>query len=135
MAVLRQTAARHHAESCVLKRLFKEGSLGFTVMLENARRFIPTSTHSQHVQLACCHHDPVVQVLPDHANFVKSRITQRCQMDLYQGTRGTRFGAEATRTFREERLHPWLTESFRIGCVFINRDDSRYADMRRSKRL
>src|SRR5262249_54821853 len=72
-------------------------------------RFIHTSTLSQHVQLAYCHHDPVVQVLPDHTNFVKSRVAQRCLVNIYQGSRRTRFGAEATRTFREERLHPWLT--------------------------
>src|SRR5260370_41758981 len=55
------------------------------------------------------HHDPVVQMLPDHVNFAKSRVAQRCLVNIYQGTRGTRFGAEATRTFREERLHAWLT--------------------------
>src|ERR1700692_3517882 len=60
-------------------------------------------------QLTNCHHDPVVQMLPDHVHFAKSRVAQRCLVNIYQGTRGTRFGAEATRTFREERLHSWLT--------------------------
>ena len=60
-------------------------------------------------QLTNCHHDPVVQMLPDHVNFEKSRVAQRCLVNIYQGTRGTRFAAEATRTFREERLHSWLT--------------------------
>src|SRR5579859_4439453 len=61
-----------------------------------------------HVQLAHGHHDPIVQVLPDHGDLVKSRVAQRCLVDLYQGTRGTRFVAEATLTFREERPHSWL---------------------------
>jgi hypothetical protein len=60
-------------------------------------------------QLTNGHHDPVIQMLPDHVNFAKSRVAQRCLVNIYQSTRGTRFGAEATRTFREERLHPWLT--------------------------
>src|SRR5258708_40243484 len=60
-------------------------------------------------ELTNCQHGPVVQMLPDHVNFAKSRIAQRCLVNIYQGTRGTRFGAEATRTFREERLHPWFT--------------------------
>src|SRR2546423_684028 len=51
-------------------------------------------------------------MLPDHVNFAKSRIAQRCLVNIYQGSRGTCFGAEATRTFREERLHPWLTPKF-----------------------
>src|SRR6266567_8288662 len=60
-------------------------------------------------ELTNCHHDPVVQMLPDHVNFAESRVAQRCLVNIYQGTRGTRFGAEATRTFREARLHPWFT--------------------------
>jgi hypothetical protein len=60
-------------------------------------------------QLTNCHHNPVVQMLPDHIYFAKSRVAHCCQVNIYQGTRRTRFGAEATRTFREERLHPWLT--------------------------
>src|SRR5947209_19902585 len=71
---------------------------------------IVSRTHFHHVPLAYCNHDPVVQVLPDDANFAESRVAQRCQVDLDQGMRtGTRFGAEATRPFREERLHSWLT--------------------------
>src|SRR5260370_12770045 len=28
------------------------------------------------------HHDPVVQMLPDHVNFAKSRIAQRCLSNI-----------------------------------------------------
>src|SRR5690348_921323 len=48
-------------------------------------------------------------MLPDHVDFAKSRVAQRRQVNIYQRTRGTRFGAEAVFTFREERSHPWLT--------------------------
>ena len=80
-------------------------------------------------ELTNCHHDPVVQMLPDHVDFAKSRVAQRCQVNIYQDTRGTRFGAEATRTFREERLHPWLMPErlppllpiFLLRCVRLSR--------------